>query len=182
MFGRLSYLLTARVEGIETAPSIFGKPKPVTPILGNVRYREDFERVIGRSNMLEKDLGRLTGTKLAGLPTELQKAASSLGLAGAGEKEPRLDGLFAQQVMKNEGGDGPKWLKGDIVISQNIDIQAVGDDILDMTRQAFDEDLGVYTVSLSSDCVSSPPCMANSVRNRWGRVLQARNFQCGDCP
>ncbi|KAI9638006.1 uncharacterized protein MKK02DRAFT_42389 [Dioszegia hungarica] len=168
IFGRLSYLLTARIEGIDPTPSRFGLPLAThitTPVIGDdIRFKQDFERVIEHSNKAERALGRFRtgdGKRPGGLPTEAQRRASELSMARTCEADPRLDGLFQQQVIRNDGSsdarETPKWLKGDIVISQNISIQSSGlqnesRTSLDMTNQAYEEGLGVYQVSMSSDC------------------------------
>lgn len=173
IFGRLSYLLTARIEGIDPTPSRFGLPLAThitTPVIGDdIRFKQDFERVIEHSNKAERALGRFRtgdGKRPGGLPTEAQRRASELSMARTCEADPRLDGLFQQQVIRNDGSsdarETPKWLKGDIVISQNISIQSSGlqnesRTSLDMTNQAYEEGLGVYQVSMSSDCVSECP-------------------------
>lgn len=97
--GRLSHILTARVEGIPSSSgilSLFG-PKRETPHFDSrIPFVGDFETVIARSDKLAADLA--AGKKIASPPGSPILPASDLPYEnGEGGGSPKLNGLYTRR-------------------------------------------------------------------------------------
>jgi len=101
-FGRISYMLTARVEGIPSSSSIthiFRKDAPA--ISSDIPFKEDFDTVIARSDKLSQDKA-VHRTESRGSFSSTERRASLIAEFGTpedsaialGEGSPTLTGLY----------------------------------------------------------------------------------------
>ena len=100
--GRLSHILTARVEGIPASSgilSLFGSKRETAPLLeSRIPFKEDFEEVIARSDKLASDLA--AGRKIASPPGSPILPASDLPDSPSGHDgggSPKLKGLYTRR-------------------------------------------------------------------------------------
>lgn len=104
--GRLSHIITARVEGIPASSgilSLFGSKRetPQPQLEGRIPCKADFEAVIARSDKLASDLA--AGRKIASppgspiLPASDLPSDSAIVLGGEGGGSPKLKGLYTRR-------------------------------------------------------------------------------------
>jgi hypothetical protein len=126
--GRISYILTARVEGIAVSGSgglgLFNaKHSSGSGLCSNIEYRAEFERVIARSDKLARDLAQgkkslnsspLLGPAYSERPRgqcmDEHEEESAIAVEG-GSSSPTLRGLFHRRrdsdTYSNNGGPIP---------------------------------------------------------------------------
>ncbi|WVR07466.1 hypothetical protein IAU60_004508 [Kwoniella sp. DSM 27419] len=121
-FGRLSYIITARVEGITAASSFSSMFKAASPpaLDPSIPNRSDFERVIARSDKLASapsgSLGRSGGTGsresllgISGLSLEDNTAVGDDASAIAvGEGSPSVVGLYTTRRHSFDQNPSPR--------------------------------------------------------------------------
>jgi hypothetical protein len=105
-FGRISYILTARVEGIPSTStnitSLFRKDKTTkertsstsSPLHPDIPFREDFESVIARSDKITQDMVRSRSSSRRGSSSfggTLIPPMQALGLSGMDDQALSMD-------------------------------------------------------------------------------------------
>lgn len=144
-FGRLSYILTARVEGIPASGiTAFFKHTSSSPsaIPSDIPFKEDFDAVIARSDKLAHDLAlsrshsrdslstAIGGLGLSTSPPELDDSAIAIG-----EGSPTLTGLYTRRqssdiqhppVLNLSPSHGSSPLSGDAIADDRRSIMSSG--------------------------------------------------------
>ena len=121
-FCRLSYILTARVEGIASTSVLasFGKGKESSGISEDIEFKRDFETVIARSDKLAQDLA-LAHTRSRdsfGSPRGVHSPLADVSPLGAASPDGPDDSAIAI-------GEGSPSLMGLYHRRQSSDIQSI---------------------------------------------------------
>lgn len=133
--GRLSHIITARVEGIPASKGILSmftvKQHAASHISGHIPFKEDFEAVIARSDKLANDLA--AGKKIASPPGSPILPAADLPVEHgspheAGSGSPKLLGLYTRR----QSSDSPRPSQAELLPRHEPDnwssTQSIGGD------------------------------------------------------
>ncbi|KAK4689494.1 hypothetical protein P7C73_g589, partial [Tremellales sp. Uapishka_1] len=179
--GRISYILTARVEGLPTSSRSFSlfrsssanHPPPRVSANPEIPYQMDFETVLARTPELSLNLARSRSKDSA----VFDDNASAISIEG--NDSPTPGGLFHRRLSSDVEGTPPRfgsrrassvtdkgkgkeedvWLKGDITSSRSLLVHAnpsLSGSVtpLDINKSGFVDGLGIWTFVASADVFS----------------------------
>ncbi|WVQ81908.1 hypothetical protein IAT38_004035 [Cryptococcus sp. DSM 104549] len=169
-FGRVSYILTARVEGIPTSSRTFNSYFSSTPRSGldpAIPNIVDFERVIARSDRKGKGRSDSASSGLShqrggaeqagpGLYTLRQPTSPPLspGPIGGSESASSSTSSLASRLEGLSPSDG--WLKGDLCASRELQVHGNPDGVVTRANEIKEGDvegLGHWCTRATSDII-----------------------------